>query len=147
MNKWFTMLGALLLSLALAVPAFAAQAPITVYVDGVRLSFSAGSPYLQNGSVMVPFRAVFEKLGLKVGWDPVARSVTGTSTNLNLRLTIGSNRASVNSTVRKLPAAPYKPEELPMCRCALSAKPPAGKSCGTRPQEASKLLRLYPKPG
>ncbi|BCG60848.1 copper amine oxidase N-terminal domain-containing protein [Paenibacillus sp. URB8-2] len=108
MNKWFTMLGALLLSLALAVPAFAAQAPITVYVDGVRLSFSAGSPYLQNGSVMVPFRAVFEKLGLKVGWDPVARSVTGTSTNLNLRLTIGSNRASVNSTVRKLPAAPVQ---------------------------------------
>ncbi|MFD1776039.1 copper amine oxidase N-terminal domain-containing protein [Paenibacillus rhizophilus] len=108
MKKWFTMLGSLLLSLALAVPAFAAQAPITVYVDGVRLSFSAGSPYLQNGSVMVPFRAVFEKLGLKVGWDPVARSVTGTSTNLNLRLTIGSNRASVNSTVRKLPAAPVQ---------------------------------------
>ncbi|WP_232229141.1 stalk domain-containing protein, partial [Paenibacillus zanthoxyli] len=79
MKKWFIMLGVLLLSLALTAPALAAPAPIKVYIDGVKLSFSSGSPYLQNGSVMVPFRAVFEKLGLKVGWDPASRVVTGTS--------------------------------------------------------------------
>ncbi|WP_036642414.1 copper amine oxidase N-terminal domain-containing protein, partial [Paenibacillus durus] len=96
MKKWFIMLGVLLLSLAPAVPAFAAPvtapAPIKVYIDGVKLSFSSGSPYLQNGSVMVPFRAVFEKLGLKVGWDPVGRVVTGTSPELSLKLTIGRRR-------------------------------------------------------
>ncbi|WP_052410337.1 copper amine oxidase N-terminal domain-containing protein [Paenibacillus durus] len=108
MKKWFIMLGVLLLSLALAVPALAAPAPIKVYIDGIPVSFSSGSPYLQNGSVMVPFRAVFEKLGLKVGWDPAGRVVTGTSPELSLKLTIGSNRASVNSVIRKLPAAPVE---------------------------------------
>lgn len=108
LKKWFIMLGVLLLSLALAVPALAAPAPIKVYIDGIQLSFSSGSPYLQNGSVMVPFRAVFEKLGLKVGWDPASRAVTGTSPELSLKLTIGSSRAAVNSVVRKLPAAPVE---------------------------------------
>ncbi|MBY9078892.1 copper amine oxidase N-terminal domain-containing protein [Paenibacillus sp. HN-1] len=108
MKKWCASLGAILLSLVLAVPVFAAQTPIKVYVDGAQVSFPAGSPYILNSSVMVPFRAVFESLGLTVGWDPAAKSVTGTSDGLAIKLTVGSNRASVNNVISKLLAAPVQ---------------------------------------
>lgn len=108
MKKWCASLGAILLSLVLAVPAFAAQTPIKVYVDGAQVSFPAGSPYILNSSVMVPFRAVFESLGLTVGWDPSTKSVTGTSNGLAITLTVGSNRASVNNVVSKLLVAPVQ---------------------------------------
>lgn len=108
LKRWLTLLGTLLLSLALAVPAFAAQAPIKVLVDGTPISFSAGSPYLQSNTVMVPFRAVFESLGLKVGWDPSTKSVTGTSADLTIKLTVGSSRATVGNIISKLPVAPVQ---------------------------------------
>ena len=95
-----------LLALILAVPAFAATKPIDVYINGTKVAFTAGTPYLQNNSVLVPFRVVFEKLGLQVLWDAKTQSVTGTSSNLAITLKIGSNRATVNGTVKKLTVAP-----------------------------------------
>lgn len=106
MKKLFSLLSISLLALVLAVPAFAASKPIDVYINGSKVSFTAGSPYLANNSVLVPFRVVFEKLGLQVLWDAKTGTVTGKSSNLAITLTIGSNRATVNGTVKKLTTAP-----------------------------------------
>lgn len=95
-----------LLALILAIPAFAASQPINVFINESKLSFTAGSPYLENNSVLVPFRVVFEKLGLQVLWDAKTETVTGKSSNLTIILKIGSNRATVNGTVKKLTTAP-----------------------------------------
>ncbi|WP_310830115.1 copper amine oxidase N-terminal domain-containing protein [Paenibacillus pedocola] len=106
MKKLLSLIGVSLLALVLAVPAFAAAKPISVYVNGSSLTFPAGAPYLDNNSVLVPFRVVFEKLGMQVLWDAKTGTVTGTSANLTISLKIGSNRASVNGTVKKLTVAP-----------------------------------------
>lgn len=106
MKKFLSLISISLLALILAVPAFAASKLIDVYINGTKVSFTAGSPYLQNNSVLVPFRVVFEKLGLKVLWDAKTGTVTGTSSNLAITLKIGSNRATVNGTVKKLTTAP-----------------------------------------
>ncbi|MHA6533272.1 stalk domain-containing protein [Paenibacillus sp. BAC0078] len=106
MKRLLSLLGMSLLALTLAVPAFAAEKPIKVYINGSNVAFTAGSPYLHNNTVLVPFRVVFEKLGLKVLWDAKTGTVTGTGPNLAIRLKVGSNRATVNGLVKKLTTAP-----------------------------------------
>ncbi|OKP85165.1 hypothetical protein A3844_17025 [Paenibacillus helianthi] len=106
MKKFLSLMGISLLALMLAVPAFAADKPITVNINGSNVAFTAGSPYLKNNSVLVPFRVIFEKLGMKVLWDAKTGTVTGTSSNLEITLKIGSNRATVNGLVKKLATAP-----------------------------------------
>jgi len=106
LKKLVSLFSISLLALILAVPAFAATKPIDVYINGTKVAFTAGTPYLQNNSVLVPFRVVFEKLGLQVLWDAKTQTVTGTSSNLAITLKIGSNRATVNGTVKKLTVAP-----------------------------------------
>ncbi|HEY4430237.1 MAG TPA: copper amine oxidase N-terminal domain-containing protein [Paenibacillus sp.] len=106
MKKLLSLISISLLALILAVPAFAASKPIDVYINGSKVSFTAGSPYLANNSVLVPFRVVFEKLGLQVLWDAKTGTVTGKSSNLAITLKIGSDRATVNGTVKKLTTAP-----------------------------------------
>lgn len=100
MKKLLSLLSISLLALILAVPAFAASKPIDVYINGSKVSFTAGTPYLANNSVLVPFRVIFEKLGLQVLWDAKTGTVTGKSSNLAISLKIGSNRATVNGTVK-----------------------------------------------
>jgi hypothetical protein len=106
LKKLLSLISISLLALILAVPAFAASKPIDVYINGSKVSFTAGSPYLANNSVLVPFRVVFEKLGLQVLWDAKTGTVTGKSSNLAITLKIGSDRATVNGTVKKLTTAP-----------------------------------------
>lgn len=106
LKKLFSLVGISLLALILAVPAFAASKPIDVYINGNKIAFTAGTPYLENNSVLVPFRVIFEKLGLQVLWDAKTETVTGKSSDLTIALKIGSTRATVNGTVKKLTTAP-----------------------------------------
>lgn len=106
LKKLWSLLSISLLALVLAVPAFAAAKSIDVYINGSKVTFTAGSPFLQNNSVLVPFRVVFEKLGLQVLWDAKTQTVTGKSADLVISLKVGSNRATVNGTVKKLTLAP-----------------------------------------
>lgn len=79
---------------------------ITVIIDG-RLTSLDRAPIISNGSTLVPFRPIFENLGLKVGWDPKAQVVTGTSKALQIRLAIGESYATVNGKKVKLPVASF----------------------------------------
>lgn len=106
MKKLLSLIGVSLLALVLAVPAFAAEKPIKVYINNSNLTFTAGTPYLKDNTVLVPFRVIFEKLGLQVLWDAKTGTVTGTGTGLNISLKVGSKRATVNGTVKQLTVAP-----------------------------------------
>jgi hypothetical protein len=78
---------------------------ISVYVDNEFLEF-ATKPYNESGTVMVPFRPIFEKLGLVVGWDSKTRTVTGTKEGLTIKLQVGSQKAAVNDETKILTVAP-----------------------------------------
>lgn len=106
MRKILSFLGIGLLALMLAVPASAAAKPIAVYINGSKVSFPAGSPYLKNNAVLVPFRVIFEQLGLQVLWNPATSTVTGTSADLSVSLKVGSSRATVNGIAKTLSTAP-----------------------------------------
>ena len=111
MKKILSMLTLMTLALLLAVPVFAASKPIDVFINGSKVSFKAGTPYLENNSVLVPFRAIFENLGLEVLWDAKTGTVTGTGSNLKIQLKLIAARLkeSQPNTVGKLEDEPPPP--------------------------------------
>lgn len=94
------------LSLGLVLPtAVLADDPIKVFIDGEQMSFQ-GDPVILDGTTMVPFRSIFEKLGLSVQWDQNTQTVTGNAEALRIRLTIGHSPAQVNNHAVELPVVP-----------------------------------------
>ncbi|MFB9329252.1 stalk domain-containing protein [Paenibacillus aurantiacus] len=99
-----------LLLAASPLQAWAAQpaAPVTqttVYLNGERLVLSA-APIMRDGTTLVPFRPIFEALGMPVAWDPQQRQIKGRSGQTDIVLTIGSRTATVNGKQMSLTAAP-----------------------------------------
>ena len=64
----------LIAMLVMSCVAMAEERPITVLVDGEIIEFDA-QPKMVNDRVMVPMRAIFEKLGAEVLWDPLFERV------------------------------------------------------------------------
>jgi hypothetical protein len=78
---------------------------IDVYLDGDIITFSV-NPLLDNGSTLVQFKPVFEKLGLKIDWNEKTKTVKGASKDLNIELSIGSKTVTVNGVKKQLTVAP-----------------------------------------
>ncbi|MFB9276158.1 stalk domain-containing protein [Cohnella cellulosilytica] len=78
--------------------AIAAAKTVTVYYNNQEIAMQGGSPVIQNGTTLVPFRPLLETLGFKVGWTKQngLSIVTGTKEGLEIRLTIDSRSAAVN---------------------------------------------------
>lgn len=72
-----------------------AFANVTVDVDNTPVLFDAAPRILYNRT-MVPVRAIFEKLGATVNWDPALRTATAQKDGKEIALTIGSNTLRVN---------------------------------------------------
>jgi len=83
----------------------AEESSITAAIDDKKIEFNT-PPYQKQGTTLVPFRAIFEALNLKVGWDSATQQVTGTSDSLNVTLTINSKNAYVNGNRVVLSQAP-----------------------------------------
>lgn len=75
--------------------------PIKVVLNGDEIVFPI-DPIIENGSVLVPFRKIFEHLGAEVHWRPDARTVTAQKEGSTIQLTIGSKIAIVNGIEREL---------------------------------------------
>ena len=90
-----------LAALSLAVPAAHAQ-NINVTVDGDVVPFSGQQPIQQYGTVLVPLRGVFEKLGAKVAFDGGSRTILAVRGATSVELKIGSRDARVNGQPRTL---------------------------------------------
>lgn len=77
--------------------------PVRVVVEGTTLNVSS---QVINGRLMVPYRAVAERLGARVGWNAAERSVTVTDGDTNLKLTVGQANAVSNGRKISLDVAP-----------------------------------------
>lgn len=94
-----------MLTFASAVTAEDAEKPIQVYFDGESMSFYE-PPFIEKGYTLVPFRAVFQKLGYAISWDAAAKKVTGSKPDLTIELTVGSDIALVNGVEQQMPVKP-----------------------------------------
>ncbi|HLJ68944.1 MAG TPA: stalk domain-containing protein [Chloroflexota bacterium] len=69
---------------------------ISVRVDGRMVPFADIGPQQIEGRTLVPVRGVLERLGADVGYDSATQVVTATTPTIDIRLRIGSRRATVN---------------------------------------------------
>ena len=78
---------------------------IEVFADGAKVFFNE-LPIIENGTTIVQFRPIFEKLGLRVSWDAVTQTVYGVKDKFIITLQIGSPIATINGENRQLLLAP-----------------------------------------
>lgn len=69
------------------------QSNIQVKLDGEYLQFDV-SPLSVNGRILVPMRAIFEKLGYEVEWNGDDKSVLATRKNKSVYLQLDNNKAT-----------------------------------------------------
>lgn len=106
MKKLYVMFSAIALWSGLACASVsAAEQPVNVFIDGKKIKLDV-QPVLENGTTLVQFRPIFERLGLKVSWEPQSQTVTGTKKGLEIILGINSREAFVNGARTELELAP-----------------------------------------
>ncbi|MFX3631731.1 MAG: copper amine oxidase N-terminal domain-containing protein [Candidatus Pristimantibacillus sp.] len=98
-----SMICVLLFSLGV-IPVSAASKGASIFVDGVPLQSKAVS---KNDVSFVPFRELFEKLKMEIGYDAKLKQVTGKKDKLKITFTLGSKTAYVNGQKKALQAAPF----------------------------------------
>lgn len=76
----------------------AASSTADVYIDGIKQTFTQPAVNM-NGSVMVPMRAIFEKLGATIEFNAKTQKIIATKGSTTVTLTIGSDRAFVNGNL------------------------------------------------
>ncbi|QNK57607.1 copper amine oxidase N-terminal domain-containing protein [Paenibacillus sp. PAMC21692] len=79
--------------------------PVRVVLDANTMTFGE-QPFIEKSTTLVPFRPIFEKLGLTIGWDPDTRTVTGEKEGIHIELQIDNPVAKVNGKSITLPVAP-----------------------------------------
>jgi hypothetical protein len=94
MKKLITLLLTLMLIFSNAIFANT-QDHIKVNVNNTALVFDV-NPTIIQGRTVLPVRAIFEALGLEVGWDGTSRVVTGFNNDVVIRLQIDQVKATVN---------------------------------------------------
>lgn len=96
---------AMLLSMSVT-SAFAAPGDgLNVTFNGHQISFDV-APRVENGRTLVPFRAIFEKMGASIDYNANTRTITATRGGKNISLTIGSTTATVDGKSVTLDVAP-----------------------------------------
>lgn len=79
-----------------------APAPQTkIFIDGKLTNF-AQQPVIENGTTLVPMRALFEYLGATVNWNGETQTVISKRGNVEIKLTIGSKIAYINGSEQTL---------------------------------------------
>jgi len=112
MRYWISLL--FVVSMLFAAAGFASAAAVTpqLILDGVALT-SKEPPALINGRVMLPIRTVTENLGYTVKFDNATKTVTVTSGESVVVMTVGSKKATVNGLATELEAAPIIKQTTP----------------------------------
>lgn len=82
-----------------------AEESIMVYVDNQPLSFDT-PPLIKNERTLVPLRAIFEKLGYSINWNPKDQTITGKKKSLTIKMQIGRRQAFLNDKAILVEAAP-----------------------------------------
>ena len=79
------------------VTAFAAENPVTVYLDNEPVQFDV-EPQIINGRTMVPVRAIFEKLGAAVTWDDTTKTAIAKRGEITVEISVNATEMSVNGS-------------------------------------------------
>nr|WP_308593383.1 copper amine oxidase N-terminal domain-containing protein [uncultured Criibacterium sp.] len=88
----------LIFSIAGVTTSFAAPSKVKVIVNGAELKTDTPA-VIRNSRTMVPFRALFEALGLNtITWDEPTQKVIGSNGTTTIELVIGSYDIYVNGT-------------------------------------------------
>lgn len=93
----------LLLSLIFAIPCFAST--IELNLNGKSLE-SPVAPIMENGTTLVPLRLISENLAATVSYNQEAKTISITSTDTSMLLTLGSTEVKVNGDIVSLAMAP-----------------------------------------
>jgi len=97
MKRW--MITVLLLSilgvLLVERPCYSQENSVSIYYNFTRLSFNQ-EPVIENGSVLVPLRMIFEQLGAEVRWEAVTKTSTVTKADTRIILQVDKDTALVN---------------------------------------------------
>lgn len=91
----------LALALVVASVPFTSALAIGVNIDGEPLKMDT-TPVVQEGSTLVPMRAIFEALGMSVEWDDQTKTVVGKNDDTEIKLTLGSTTAYVDGEATTL---------------------------------------------
>src|SRR5690606_924081 len=67
-----------------------------VELDGENLYFQQQGALNVNGSIMVPMRELFEKLGAKIEWNSSIKTIKAQKNDTKISITINSDTATVN---------------------------------------------------
>lgn len=76
---------------------------IRIQIDGKPLALEV-SPVIENGRTLVPFRAVFEALGLQVDWNDELRIATAYNEDMNVSVKLDGAYGSINGELKPLDA-------------------------------------------
>lgn len=85
---------------------------IGVFLRTGKITFQT-PPVIEEGNTLAPYGPLLERLGFETAWDEKTGTVSAEKRNLSLRLTIGSDEATVNGEKLKMPAAPKLLDGVP----------------------------------
>ncbi|WP_338555235.1 trypsin-like peptidase domain-containing protein [Paenibacillus sp. KS-LC4] len=88
-----------------AATSYAAEGKWKVYLDGTELSFS-NSPFVSEGTTLVPFRNLFEALGATISYNGKTKTINAKKDLTEIILTINNPVAYSNGASFKLNVAP-----------------------------------------
>jgi len=88
------LLGTFIYMPTLDLPVQADSGPWSVYVNGQMLDMEQ-TPYVQDGRLMVPARAVAQALGAVVGWSEAHQAISITDSAQTIVLTLGSSQSVI----------------------------------------------------
>ena len=84
-----------------------------VMMDGKYIEFNSDSlPKNVSGRIMVPYRAIFEYLGLEVGYDQATKEISGKTSDFTLKMKSGDKNITLvhadgTSETKTMDVAPY----------------------------------------
>ncbi|KNY26541.1 stalk domain-containing protein [Pseudobacteroides cellulosolvens] len=77
---------------------------ISVYLNDTKLQFDV-EPYIKNGRTMVPFRKIFESLGVSMSWNAANKTISANASSTNIFIQISNKQAVVNGLKTELDVA------------------------------------------
>ncbi|APC09063.1 copper amine oxidase N-terminal domain-containing protein [Neomoorella thermoacetica] len=96
----------LILALALAGAAWAANNPVRVLVDGQELHPDVPAYINSDNRTMIPYRAVSEALGATVDWKEADQSVTVRYEGKTVVMWVGKSQYTVNGVTKTMDTVP-----------------------------------------
>lgn len=78
---------------------------VALFIDDMQFNFEL-APVIQNGRLLVPFRAIAETLNVQVSWDEINRRIMAENEDNSLEMTIDSEYARLNNYECKMDVAP-----------------------------------------